>query len=159
MMIMNSLKKSMGWAKVLTFAFALSCLMFFFPTTAMAGSCSGVPVTPGSPFKTITIRDGSFSVQTPPICLSRPEVIRSVKVSLTPSTATGNIDSIIITGPEGKREFGCNPQAVKQGTNLIRACGGPAVLDTGDTIYMATGSGFTGDRVQLTVNFSSNFEP
>ena len=152
---MNSLKKSMHWAKVLTFAFALSCLMFFFPTTAMAASCGP---TPGTIFKQIPVNQGSFDYSVNNQVRS-PVVVRSVNVCLEPPTATGKIDMITIIGPDGIPEFGCRPEAVNQGTNLIRACGGPAVLKPGDTIYMAQGSGFTPDRVRLTVNLSPDFEP
>ncbi|WP_156481641.1 hypothetical protein [Anabaena sp. 4-3] len=156
---MNSLKKFMGWAKILTFAFALSCLMFCFPTGAMADSCSpGAYPIGGSPFKTIKIQGGSFEVATPVACLTERRVIRAVTVSLKPETATGSIDTIVITGPGGKREFGCVDQKVKNGTNLIKACGGTAVLEPGDTIYSAKGSGFGSEPVNLQVNFSDNFQ-
>ena len=88
----------------------------------------------------ITITKGSFDFSTKN---DSPEfTVRSAIVSL-PEGESGNIDEIIITGPEGQREFGCfNIKGVKNGTNLISDCGGPAVLKAGKTVYKAKGSGF-----------------
>jgi hypothetical protein len=157
---MSSWKKFMGWAKILTVAFALSLLMFCFPTTAMAFSCTpGEPVVnPGSPFKEITIpHGGSFDVNTGIVCLAGSRAIRAVTVSLQPTNVTGKIDEIIITGPNG-REFGCNPGTVSNGLNLINTCGGPAILEAGDTVYSAKGSFSGSSPVKLKVEFSSDFK-
>lgn len=152
-MIINSLKNSMHWAKILTFAFALSFLMFFFPTTAMANSCQAAP---GTVFKELPVNRGSFRYAvTKPV--EKELAIRSVIVCLDPPIATGKIESIIIDGPSG-REFGCFPTRVRQGTNLISACGGPAILRRGETTYRASGSGFTPEQVKLTVSLSTDFE-
>jgi hypothetical protein len=107
----------------------------------------------------IPINNGSFQVDTGIKCLGQPKVIRSAIVSVIPENAVGSIDSIIITGANGKREFGCTPSKVKQGTNLIRACGGPAVLESGDVRYEAKGSNFGSEPVRLGINFSSDFQP
>jgi hypothetical protein len=149
---MSSWKKFMGWAKILTVAFALSLAMFCFPTTAMA-DCGPVP---GTIFKAIPVQNGQFSYKATQT-LPYPAVIRSVKVCVEPPSATGRIEQIKITGPDGRIEFGCYPYAVEQGSNLIRACGGPAVLMPGDTTYQAIGGGFTPENVRLTVNLSSEF--
>jgi hypothetical protein len=77
-------------------------------------------------------------------------------VSLEPSTATGRIDKIEITGSGGKREFVCMPGKVHQGTNLIELCGGPAILEAGDVRYQAQGSGFGTEPAILKVEFKSN---
>jgi hypothetical protein len=63
-------------------------------------------------------------------------------VSLEPPDQTGTIDAIVITRPNGKREFACAGLKVQNGTDLIKSCGGPAVLETGETTYVAMGSGF-----------------
>jgi hypothetical protein len=149
---MSSWKKFMGWAKILTVVFALSLLMFSFPKTAMA-DCGPVG---DIGFKELPVQNGDFNYKNTKK-LPYPAVVRSVKVCLEPPSATGRIEQILITGPDGRIEFGCYPYAVEQGTNLIRACGGPAVLMPGDTTYQAIGSGFTPENVRLTVNLSSDF--
>ncbi|MFP4409972.1 hypothetical protein [Coleofasciculus sp.] len=160
-LIMNSLKKSIHLAMIL--AFALSFIMFCFPTVAMADTCTnpGNPVpNPTVPFdgRMIHVENGKFDVDTQVRCLNKPKVIRAAIVSLYPATATGSIDQIVITGPNGKREFGCTPRKVVQGTDLIAACGGPAVLEAGDVRYQAQGSGFGEEPVKLGITFSSEFK-
>ncbi|MDJ0508326.1 MAG: hypothetical protein QNJ64_03570 [Crocosphaera sp.] len=88
----------------------------------------------------VTITKGSFDFSTKN---DSPEfTVRSAIVSL-PEGESGNIDEIVITGPDGQREFGCfNIKGVANGTNLISDCGGPAVLKAGNTVYQAKGSGF-----------------
>lgn len=154
---MSSWKKFMGWAKILTVAFALSLVMFCLPTTAMAFSCSPDLRTSsgGIPSAMIDIKQPTFDV-TSKSCLTSTSKIRSVKVSLEPKTATGKIDKIEITGPNG-REFGCNPGTVSNGINLIKTCGGPAILEPGETTYHAMGGGFGSDPVKLKVEFSPDF--
>jgi len=69
----------------------------------------------------------------------------------------GEIDEIIITGPgvdgPATREFGCINQRVQDGTDLIKTCGGPAVLKAGQTKYVANGHGFS-PNVPFTVNLT-----
>ncbi len=154
---MNTLKSFVRFAKF--FAFTLSLLMFCFPTVAMANTCTNPElVVHPKAFKQITINGGSFDFTTPVGCLEEKEAIRSVTVSLVPPTATGTIDEIVITGPGGKREFGCEPKQVKQGAEVIQACGGPAILEAGDVQYHAKGHGFGAEPVELEVGFSPNFK-
>lgn len=151
---MNTLKSCVRFAKFL--AFTLSLLIFCFPTVAMADTYTNPEQTvknPGS-LRQIEIKDGSFNVDTHGYLKEKRE-IRAVKVSLNPATATGIIDEIVITGPGGKHEFGCPPNQVKQGTDLIQACGGPAILQAGDVQYHAKGHGFGSETVKLEVNFSA----
>lgn len=137
-------------------AFALSVFIFCFPTAAMADTCTSPenPVMP-QPLRQIQIDNGSFNVDTNIRCLKESKRIDTAVVSLKPSTATGRIDKIEITGSGGKREFGCVPSKVQQGTNLIELCGGPAILEAGDVRYQAQGSGFGTDPVMLSINFKS----
>ncbi len=144
------------------FALAISLLVFCFPTVAMAdtASCTSTDTVkhPGTPFRMITINNGSFKVDTGVKCLNKPRTIRAAIVSLFPATATGSIDKLVITDPQGNPEFGCEPRKVVQGTDLIGACGGPAVLEAGDIRYEAQGSGFGEGEVHLGITFSSDFK-
>ncbi len=133
---MNLLNKSMRLIKIL--AFALSFIIFCFPTSAMANP---------STFATLIITEqasivgGKFSVDTTTEPLPSTTVIRSAKLFL-PAGETGTINKIKITGPNGI-EFGCQDIKVKNGIDLIKACGGPAVLEAGGAInYVAEGSDF-----------------
>ncbi|MGL5794987.1 MAG: hypothetical protein ACRC06_11385 [Waterburya sp.] len=118
-------------------ALALLLLVFCFTSTAMAAGqtvdlIKKLPIT-GSSFEyTKTIPNN------PPHTLT----IQSAKVTLSPENAIGTLDSIVITGPDG-REFGCSNIKVKNGSNLIKDCGGNAVLKAGgSTTYAVKGSGF-----------------
>jgi hypothetical protein len=127
---MNSLKKSMRLAKI--FAFALSFLMFCFPTAAMAAT----GLLTDAVEECIQITGGAFSVNVKGLVPS-PLVIRSAIVSL-PSGETGTVEKIVITDPGGQSEFGCpQPISVENGTDLIQMCGGPAYLKPGSTTYEA----------------------
>lgn len=61
---------------------------------------------------------------------------------MQPDDETGTIDAIVITRPNGEREFACAGLKVQNGTDLIKSCGSPAILEAGKTSYMAMGSGF-----------------
>lgn len=135
-MIMNSLKKSMRLTKIL--AFALSFLVFCFSTEVIAApsTLATLIITEKAP-----ITEGKFSIDTTTTPLPDKTVIRSAKLFL-PAGETGTINKIKITGPNGL-EFGCQDIKVKNGVDLIKACGGPAVLEAGGAItYVAEGSGF-----------------
>ncbi|WP_146195789.1 hypothetical protein [Nostoc commune] len=136
-------------------AFALSFVIFCFSTSAIAA-----PST--SPTLIITekaqITGGKFSIDTTtPTPLPATTVIRSAKLFL-PAGETGTINKIKITGSNGL-EFGCQDIKVKDGVDLIKACGGPAVLNAGGAItYVAEGSGFAPElNTSLTVVLSDNF--
>ena len=149
---MNPLKMFINPAKIL--AFALSFLIFCFTTGAMA-----VPNT----FATLIITEkapitgGKFSINTTTTPLPAKTVIRSAKISLA-AGETGTINKIKITGPNGL-EFGCQDIQVKNGVDLIKACGGPAVLEAGGAItYVAEGSSFSPKlNTNLTVVLSDGF--
>jgi hypothetical protein len=132
---MNSLKKPMRLAKI--WALALSFLMLCFPAVAMAATGSFTEAVEES----ITITGGSFNVNSPG-SVPTPITIRSAIVSLPPGE-TGRVNQIVIIGPDGKREFGCQNIKVQNGTDLIKECGGPAVLQAGSTTYEAQGSNFS----------------
>lgn len=95
--------------------------------------------------KEVKVKDGAFEVKVstpihPPG--DQPLVVRKALVSLSPETLQqGVVNSIKITGPDGI-EFGCVNLKVKQGTDLVKSCGGPAILKKGMTTYEANGSGF-----------------
>lgn len=148
---MNSLKKSMRLTKIL--AFALSFLVFYFSTSAIAA-----PSTLATLIITekATITGGKLSIDTTHP-LPATTVIRSAKLSL-PAGETGTINKIKITSPNGL-EFGCQDIQVKDGVDLIKACGGPAVLEAGGAItYVAEGSGFAPKlNTNLTVVLSDDF--
>ncbi|WP_017319407.1 hypothetical protein [Mastigocladopsis repens] len=88
----------------------------------------------------IQILDGAFKVD---VSGSVPTemTIRSAIVSLPPGEI-GIVNRIEIIGPEGEIEYQCNNIRVSNGTDLIRECGGPAVLRAGETTYRAEGSEF-----------------
>ncbi|HLO85443.1 MAG TPA: hypothetical protein VK203_10630 [Nostocaceae cyanobacterium] len=134
---MNLLKKLIHSAKFWAVTFScLSFLTFCFPATATAGTKLLVDQIQECAF----INGGSFSVdKTGDVPLTT--VITSAILSL-PANETGIIESIVITGPDGQREFGCENIKVKNGTDLIKACGGNAFLKAGKTNYKAKGSNF-----------------
>ncbi|MEH2243671.1 MAG: hypothetical protein V7K85_13320 [Nostoc sp.] len=148
---MNSLKKSMYLATIL--AFTLSFLVFCFPRSAMA-----IPST----FATLSITEeaqisaGNFSINKT-IPLQSKTVVRSAKLFL-PIGETGTINKIQITGPNGL-EFGCQDIKVKDGVDLIKACGGPGALEGGGEInYVAEGSDFEPElNTKLKVVLSDDF--
>ena len=135
---MSTLKKLMSSVKILAICAVL--ILGLFAPSAMA-----VEVGP------IHIKEGSFNVSSfHPINQVR---VRSAVVSLKPANETGTIEKIVITGPDGEREFGCPNLKVEDGIDLIESCGGPAVLKAGDTSYIAKGSGFDpNSEVILSVN-------
>jgi hypothetical protein len=149
---MNSLKMFIKPAKIL--AFALSFLILCFTTTAMA-----VPNTLATLIITekAQISGGKFSIDTTTPALPATTVIRSAKLFLEPGE-TGTINNIKITGPNGV-QFGCQNIKVQNGVNLIKACGGPAVLETGSPItYVAEGSDFAPKlNTEITVVLSDDF--
>ncbi|MEA5622077.1 hypothetical protein [Nostoc sp. UHCC 0251] len=150
---MNSLKMFINPAKIL--AFALSFLIFCFSTTAIAA-----PSTLATLIITekAQITGGKFSIDTTtPNPLPTTAVIRSAKLFL-PIGETGTINKIKITSPNGL-QFGCQDIKVKDGVDLIKACGGPAVLKAGGAItYAAEGSGFAPElNTNLTVVLSDDF--
>ena len=149
---MNSLKMFRNPAKIL--AFALSFIIFCFTTGAIAApsTFATLIITEKAP-----ITGGKFSINTTTTPLPAKTVIRSAKISLA-AGETGTINKIKITGPNGL-EFGCQDIQVKNGVDLIKACGGPAVLEAGGAItYVAEGSGFaTKPNTNLTVVLSDDF--
>ena len=91
-----------------------------------------------------------------PATVPMPIAVRKAILSL-PKEETGSIDSIVITGPDGQRIFGCQNIKVENGTDLIKACGGPAVLQPGpNTTYQAVGSNFGPEKdLTFSVTLSS----
>ncbi|MEH1855458.1 MAG: hypothetical protein V7L11_28205 [Nostoc sp.] len=149
---MNSLKMFRNPAKIL--AFALSFIIFCFTTEAIAApsTFATLIITEKAP-----ITGGNFSINTTTTPLPATTVIRSAKLSLA-AGETGTIKKIKITGPNGL-EFGCQDIKVKNGVDLIKACGGPAVLEAGGAItYVAEGSSFAPKlNTNLTVVLSDDF--
>jgi hypothetical protein len=149
---MNSLKKFIQTAKVLAFTVLLVILCL--PTNAMALSLPKVGDFLGLP-QSVPIVDGSFDVSVTGT-LKEDTRIGSAVISLPPSGETGIIEEIIISGPDGKIEYGCQNEPVTTGTDLIMQCGGPAYLIQGETTYRAKGSGFEPEsKATLTINLQA----
>ncbi len=153
------MKKSLILASL--FAIAVSFLTFFFPATAMADA--GAPSAKTTDiFKSISVKDGTFGVQRKRV-IETTEPVRSAIVSL-PDAETGVIESIQIVNiaPDGHEEieFGCSNLKVKNKTDLIASCGGPAILKPGLTVYRASGKDFkpTPDFI-LGVDLGPDFSP
>ncbi|WP_334814130.1 hypothetical protein [Nostoc sp.] len=115
-----------------------------------------------STFATLSITEeaqisaGNFSINKT-IPLQSKTVVRSAKLFL-PIGETGTINKIQITGPNGL-EFGCQDIKVKDGVDLIKACGGPGALEGGGEInYVAEGSDFEPElNTKLKVVLSDDF--
>lgn len=149
---MKSLNKFIQTAKVL--AFTLLLVISCFPTAAMALSLPKVGDFLGLP-QSVPIVNGSFDVSVTGE-LKEDTRIGSAVISLPPGGETGLIEQIIITGPDGRIEYGCQNQPVTSGSNLIMECGGPAYLLQGSTTYKATGSGFKPElKTTLTVDLQA----
>src|SRR6476661_2921617 len=146
---MKSLKKFIQTAKVL--AFTLLLVISCFPTAAMALSLPKAGDFLAFP-QSVPIVKGSFEVSVPGV-LKEDTRMGSAIISLPPGGESGVIEEIIITGPDGKIEYGCQSQPVATGSDLIRECGGPAYLIQGPTTYTAKGSGFEPElKTTLTVD-------
>ncbi len=145
---MNFLKKSLGKIKILALSLSLlSFLILCFPTAAMAAPTVKIDGNMVEIKESVEISGGRFNIFLP-VFVKRPVVIDSAKVSL-PDGGTGRLNYIDILGPmtygdmtRGGREFGCDNINVKDGTDLIQVCGGPAFLNRGPGLYEADGSGF-----------------
>jgi hypothetical protein len=149
---MKSLKKFIQTAKVL--AFTLLLVISCFPTAAMALSLPREGDFLGLP-QSVPIVNGSFDVSVTGT-LKEDTRIGGALISLPPSAEIGVIEKIIITGPEGNIEYGCQNQPVETGIDLIMECGGPAYLMKGATTYTAKGSGFKPElKTTLTVDLQA----
>lgn len=111
-----------------------------FPTAAMALTRPKVGDFLGFP-QSVPILKGSFDVSVTGTLIEDTRIASAI-ISLPPGGETGVIEEIIITGPDGKIEYGCQNKPVATGSDLIRECGGPAYLLGGSTTYRAKGSGF-----------------
>ena len=138
-------------SKIMTVILAL--WMFCWTPTAMAAS------NPMHIMEKLTINGKDLDYtrtadNDPPVTTT----IRSAKVTLSPPNATGTLETIMITGPEGL-EFGCSNIKVKNGIDLIKACGGPATLKAGgSTTYKVTGKEFGPEsQTIITVDLSDDF--
>ncbi|BAZ31040.1 hypothetical protein NIES4074_35100 [Cylindrospermum sp. NIES-4074] len=142
---------------------AIAVLIFVFSVALIASPLSAAADTP-KPLPTLVdaiqecakIKKGgfNFSVKT---SVPAPITVRSAVLSL-PAGETGTINSIAITGPDGVREFGCVNTKVQNGTDLVKACGGPAALKAGPTTYAAQGSNFSPIlKTKFCVNLSTDF--
>ncbi|BAY31344.1 hypothetical protein NIES2107_32030 [Nostoc carneum NIES-2107] len=136
------------------FAFVLSFVMLFFSAPVMADTITAPTLRI---IEKAAITGGKLSVNTTTTSLPATTVIRSAQL-LLPAGETGTINKIQISGPNGL-EFGCQNIKVQDGVNLIKACGGPAVLQAGGSItYIAEGSGFTPEEnTNITVVLSDEF--
>ena len=151
---MNLLQNWMRSVKIvgLTLSF-LSSLMILFSTPAMADTGTVLDAIT----ECVTVNNGVFSVNVP-APVPQDITIRSAVVSLPPGQS-GTLKEITITGPDGVREFGCVNIKIKDGTDLIKSCGGPAVLKAGCTDYLARGVDFGPlTKTKFCVNLSTDFK-
>jgi hypothetical protein len=132
--------------KILIATITFGFLLCVVSSAAMADTANCIKEGP------VSIRNGRFSVSTESK-VPQDFIVRSAIVSL-PDGVTGTIDEINISalpskseiGSAQRVEFGCSSiKNVKNGTNLIKVCGGPAVLKAGNTSYQAQGSDFPSD--------------
>ncbi|WP_293123613.1 hypothetical protein [Microcoleus sp. bin38.metabat.b11b12b14.051] len=144
------------------YAVFLSCILamtvFFTGGIALAASSGDYRVSfavPDDITETIYITGGKFTVDLKAIPVPNNLTVRSAVVTL-PAREIGILNSISIIGPDGSSEFGCVNTRVRNGTDLIKACGGPAVLKAGNTQYTAEGSDF---RPNPDVPFSITLSP
>lgn len=144
---MNCIKKIMNFAKSLVAVIIISISLF----SPAAIAAMGMPAVDNI-LKSVPITGGKFSVDLTVTIPSKARIGKAV-VSL-PQGETGTIDEIAITGMDGKI-FGCKNIKIQNGTDLIKACGGPAYLIPGSTVYQAKGSNFKPKAdVQLGVELS-----
>jgi len=128
---MSTIKNSMRLAKIC--AFALSVVIFCFPTVAMAASvdlceCFGF--------------DGGFDFSVP-ASVPIDATVNSVIVSKLGEGETLEIDKIEITNQNGGVEYNCSqaPFSIADGDDLIAKCAsGPAMLSSGPATYTAISS-------------------
>lgn len=114
----------------------LAAYLFLCAPAAMAYTGTSADLV----FEQVQVKDGAFAVSTESTIKSSVRISAAL-ISLPPGES-GTIDEIVITGPNGEREFGCSNVKVMNGTDLIVSCGGPAYLNAGPTVYKARGSGF-----------------
>lgn len=153
---MNLSKKLLQPLKVIAVTLAFS--LFFLSQNAIAQ----ISIPPIIRMFEVNIDGGSFHVDVPSKIESNSRVGSAI-VSL-PKGESGVINKIVITGPDGSREFGCSDIKVQEGTDLIKTCGGPAYLKAGKTTYSAKGSGFSSERtvelgIDLSITPSRAFDP
>jgi hypothetical protein len=122
------------------FTVSLALMLFFLAPVASARVMSPLEMSAIERVFNAEVKDGTFTVDVTFPVDNRLRVGAAV-ISL-PENETGTIDSIIITGPNGDRELGCEGLKVENGTDLIQSCGGPAYLEIGETRYQAQGSNF-----------------
>jgi hypothetical protein len=141
---MNLKRISIQLAKILSLA--LSVILFMNASPAVA---SVIP----TPFPlTANVKGGSFTVDTKEVKnpLTSKAVVRRA-ILILPDGEFGTIKSIKITGRKKAGEpiqnlFGCVNTNIKNGTDLIKACGGPAEIPDLSKLetfqYQAEGTGF-----------------
>ena len=138
-----------------TIAFVLSVFLFLSTMPALAASMGPRVITAeiGS--------DGQFSINIP-MTMPVDKVIRSAVLDLQ-SSGSGIIESIQIKDnnpPESNPSgliFGCVNLRVKDKTNLIKSCGGPAKLQSSTKYsYVANGSGFK-PNTKFTISLYDQF--
>ena len=135
---MNLLQSCKNTFKALVIV--LTTCLFFFPTVAIASTNNTFAVI----IKEVSIKNGSLEVHPRTKELRDSGKVSAAIVSL-PEGESGTINSIKITGPNNNTEFGCENIDVVNGTDLIKACGGIAYLEKGETTYEAMGSNFKPD--------------
>jgi hypothetical protein len=146
---MNLVQNLFRTASILVITLIFSVCLF----APVAMAAMGMPAI-DSLFKSVLIKEGKFSFSRDNINVPSDIRIGKAIVSLPPGE-TGKIDEISIVGPAGKI-FGCRNIKIKNGTDLIIACGGPAYLKAGSTTYKAIGSNF---QPKSSVKFGVELSP
>lgn len=119
-----------------TIGIALFASLFLFSSNSLAASQT---TDIKDIWEKVKVENGNFSVKDiHPI----PSVRVEKAIIDLPQNEKGTIDNLSIIGPDNQIEFGCQNIDVVNGTDLIKACGGPANLKAGETTYKASGSNF-----------------
>lgn len=139
--MVNAIKNSIHLAKI--FAFAVSIVIFFFPTVAMADSFSSFgKLTAFS----VDINNGNLNLNIPGIQVKETEDIVAAVSLFKTVEGKGKIDTLKITKDDGTVALNCAPFNVNRTEDLLKSCGTSNIkLTDGYYRYEATGHDFTPD--------------
>ncbi|MEO1375135.1 MAG: hypothetical protein AAFW70_12605 [Cyanobacteria bacterium J06635_10] len=136
---MNTIKNSMRLAKI--FAFALSVVIFCFPTVAMAAGFSNYGDL--TAFSVDVSSDGEFELNVPNIEVTQTERIDAAISVFKEVEGHGVIDYLTIT-KNGVTEpvFSCGPMFVENTENLLDYCYASEGISLEPGQYTYTAQGF-----------------
>lgn len=131
--MVNTIKNSMRLAKI--FAFAVSVVIFFFPSVAMADSFSYDEITKKF---CVDVYNGRFSLDKSNIPVYGEDVVAALITK-----GQGILDDLEIDDSSGNKELACKNFSVKPGVDVLKDCGTSDVrLNYGQYTYKATGHDF-----------------